>query len=437
MTTSMAAADSLMWKLERDPTLRSTVVAVAVLEAPPAWDALVARVERAVAAIPRLRQRVHEGRAPLPSAWEDDPGFDLTYHLRHAGAPPPGDLESVLAMAETWAAAGFDPTRPLWELTLVEGLAGGSAVLVLKLHHALTDGVGGMRLALHLFDLEPDAAPETVDVAASADPPGSRLDVSPAALGRAVRAAGSATKLLAPTGPPLSPLTTARGRHWHYARLERPLAGLRAAAHAGGGTINDAFIASVSGGLRRYHEAHGVPVQELRALVPISVRRTTDPADGNQFVPVRFAVPVSNADPLDRIAAIGRLTRAWRAEPALGISQQVAVLLDRLPAPLAASGFGLILRGIDFVATNVAGFPVPVYLAGQRVTGFYGFAPAMRAAVNVALLSHEATACIGATIDVRAIPDTALFMTCLAAGFDEVIDVIPAEARPDREVVSI
>jgi WS/DGAT/MGAT family acyltransferase len=431
----MAAADSLMWTLERDPMLRSTVVAIAVLDGPPGWDDLVARVERAVAAIPRLRQRVHEGRAPFPSAWEDDPAFDLSYHLRRAAAPPPGDLESVLAMVEAWAAAGFDPTRPRWELTLVEGLADGSVVLVQKLHHALTDGVGGMQLALHLFDLEPDATPAADEPAVPVEAPKRGLDLSPEGLGRALRSARLAAQLLAPTGPPFSPLMTERGRHWHYARLERPLAGLRAAAHAAGGTINDAFIAAVAGGLRGYHDAHGVPVDELRALVPMSVRGTGDPAGSNQFVPVRLPIPISAALPLERIAAIGRLTRSWRADPALAVSLMAGVLLDRRPPPVAARGFGLLLSGLDFVATNVAGFPVPVYLAGRRVTGFYGFAPAMRAAVNVALLSHEGTACIGVTIDVAAIPDTTEFLECLAAGFDEVISAVPNEAATDREVV--
>ena len=433
MTTRMAASDSLMWKLERDPLLRSTIVALAVLETAPDWPELVRRIEGAVAAIPRLRDRVDEGIPPLPSTWREDDGFDLSYHLRRVAAPSPADLESVLGMVEAWAAAGFDPTRPLWEVTLVEGLADGSAALVLKLHHAITDGVGGMRLALHLFDLAPDAVVEEPEPSTEVVAPPPHAPAAP--LGRMLRAGGSAAKLLAPTGPPCSPLMTGRGRHWHYARLERSLSGLRIAAHAAGGTINDAFIASVTGGLRRYHEAHGVPVQELRALIPVSVRTPDDPIGSNQFAPVRFTVPVALAEPLERIRETAKRTRAWRAEPALAVTQTMAGLLDRLPPSLAARSFGLLLSGVDFVATNVAGFPVPVYLAGSRVTRFYGFAPTMRAAVNVALLSHEGVACIGITIDGSAVPDPATFQRCLAEGFDEVIDAVDA-ATAERRMVA-
>ena len=425
-----------MWKLERDPLLRSTIVAAAVLDGAPSWDDVTARVTSAVDAIPRMRERVHESRSPFRSSWVEDPSFDLGYHLRRVAAPAPGDLEAVLTMAEAWAAGGFDPTRPLWELTLVEGLQDGTAVLVQKLHHAVTDGIGGLRLALHLFDLAPEEVQAPATQPEAPAPPAPGLSLSPAGLGRVLRSAGSAAKLLAPTGPPLSTLMTGRGRRWHYARLDRPLAGLRAAGHAAGGTVNDAFLAGVTGGLRRYHEAHGVPVDQLRALVPVSVRRDVDPVSSNQFAPVRFEVPVALADPMQRMRRIGRSSRAWQGEPALGITRTVAALLDRMPPEAAARSFGLLLSGVDFVATNVEGFPFAVYLGGRRVTRYYGFAPTMRAAVNVALLSHEGTACVGSTIDTQAIPDVEQFQTCLAAGFDEVLDAVPAEASTSREAVT-
>ncbi len=156
----MSDADALMWAVEKDPTLRSTVVTVLMLDRSPDWDALVERVERGSRLIPRLRQRVV---APLlhvgPPFWSADPQFDLSYHLRRVRAPEPGSFECVLDLARNAAMTGFDRARPLWEYTVVDGLEGGRSAFVIKVHHSMTDGVGGMKLLMMLFDLERDPGP--------------------------------------------------------------------------------------------------------------------------------------------------------------------------------------------------------------------------------------------------------------------------------------
>src|SRR5262249_19642865 len=126
----------------------------------PDWDALVERVERGSRLIPRLRQRVV---TPLlragPPYWSADPHFDLSYHLRRVRAPEPANFGCVLEIARNAAMAGFDRARPLWEYTVVDGLEGGRAAFVIKVHHSMTDGVGGMKLLMMLFDLEREPAP--------------------------------------------------------------------------------------------------------------------------------------------------------------------------------------------------------------------------------------------------------------------------------------
>jgi diacylglycerol O-acyltransferase len=140
----LSASDSLMWRIESDPVLRSPILVVGLLDRSPPPDRLEAAVEHAAAALPRLRQRI----VPPPLAvgrprWEDAGEPSLAHHVRRVRAAG-DDLDSVLEVAQPDAVAAFDPARPPWALTIVDGLAGGRAAFVLRFHHAITDGVGGI-----------------------------------------------------------------------------------------------------------------------------------------------------------------------------------------------------------------------------------------------------------------------------------------------------
>ena len=158
MGVFMRDSDAFSWYMERDPVLRSTVVAVAWLERSPDWDVFVAKLEHATRMIPMFRQRVLEPPARLATprwTWDDD--FDLTWHLRRVDSPVPHTPDTVVDVARIAAMTAFDRSRPLWEFTLVEHLEGDRAALVMKVHHSLTDGLGGVQLALLLFDVGPTA----------------------------------------------------------------------------------------------------------------------------------------------------------------------------------------------------------------------------------------------------------------------------------------
>src|SRR3954463_5581910 len=151
----MSDADALMWTIEKDPLLRSTITAVSILDRSPDPDRLVESLDRATRLVPRLRQRVVSNALSIaPPRWEVDPNYDLSYHLRWMRAPGEGTLRDLLDIAQPIAMQGFDRARPLWEFTVVDGLADGRSGLIIKLHHAITDGVGAVKIALHLFDLE-------------------------------------------------------------------------------------------------------------------------------------------------------------------------------------------------------------------------------------------------------------------------------------------
>ena len=162
MTTSlnyMQASDAFSWYMERDPALRSTVVVVDWLDRAPDWDVLVDRIDRISRLMPSLRQRVIETpfRLTVPR-WSYDPHFDLHWHLSRVAAPPPGTRDAVLALARRSAMAAFDRDRPLWEVTLVEGMEGGEAAFIVKLHHSLSNGVGAMRMLRLVADWQREPA---------------------------------------------------------------------------------------------------------------------------------------------------------------------------------------------------------------------------------------------------------------------------------------
>jgi diacylglycerol O-acyltransferase len=156
MAARMNDSEAIMWAVESDPFLRTDFTNITLLESAPDPARLRAGLEEAIAAFPPLRQRV--ARPPwglAPPQWADDPDFDLGYHLRRLSLPPPGEMRQLLDLAAQLAAMPLDRARPLWELTIVEGLADGRSAVLQRLHHTLTDGVGGMKLLRSLLERTP------------------------------------------------------------------------------------------------------------------------------------------------------------------------------------------------------------------------------------------------------------------------------------------
>jgi len=169
----MNDAEAIMWAVESDPFLRTDFTNVTVLASPPDPGRLRAGLEQAIESYPPLRQRV--ARPPLglaPPVWADDPDFDLGYHMRHLSLPPPGEMRQLLDLAAQLAAMPLDRARPLWELTVVDGLADGRSAVLQRLHHTLTDGVGGMKLLRSLLERTPppDGPPVALPPLPAPDP---------------------------------------------------------------------------------------------------------------------------------------------------------------------------------------------------------------------------------------------------------------------------
>jgi hypothetical protein len=211
-------------------------------------------------------------------------------------------------------------------------------------------------------------------------------------------------------------------------------ADLRAAGKAVGGSLNDAFIAALLGGFRRYHEEMGCPIQTMPVAMPISIRREGDSEGGNRFVAARFAGPVGTEDPAERIKAISKLVTAARAEPAIEGMGLATPLLSRLPGVIISQLAGGLTMGNDLQASNVPGIREDSYLAGARIERAYPFAPLPGCAAMIALVSHRDQCCIGINLDPAAITDIERFGRCIAEGFTEVLALHPGAADPVRRV---
>ncbi len=456
----MSDEDALMWNIEKDPILRSTILAVAIFDSVPDWNRLRRRIDRCTRIIPRFRQRVVSPPFRMgPPRWAVEPTFDLDFHLRRMRLSGNGEQRALFDALQPMATTSFDRARPLWEFTLIEGLDGPDgerAAFAMKVHHSVTDGVGGMDLLTHMVDVARDAVePEETEWPPAPAPeriggvdlvrdsvahtqrrvlgiarrlPATAWEATASAVrdplgasAQFVRTARSVGRALAPATAPMSPVMRERGLGRRLYAFDVSLDELRRAAKTAEGSLNDAFVAAVMSGAQRYHERHGDVPDALRMTLPINLRHGNDDAGGNRFAPARFPVPLGIDDPNERMRAVGQLVRSWRSEPALQMTSALAGVLNRLPTATTTALFGGMLKCCDFVTSNVPGAPIPVYSAGAKVERLYAFGPPSGAAFNVTLISHCETCCIGVVVDTTAVPDPDTLVDALREGFDEVL----------------
>ena len=450
----MSDLEALMWTLEKDPHLSSAFANVTVLDRPPDVARLRRRMERALAVVPRLRQRVAPGLGRLaPPEWRDDPGLDLDWHVRTVALPSPGTERQLFDLAATETAQPFDRARPLWRFTVVEGLEGGRGAMLQQIHHTITDGEGGVRMSVEFLDFERDA-PEPVPVdapvleRAGADDllgtaaatvghiarralgVGRRSVVEGFELARhpdkavalaigAGRAARSLARQVAVTDHARSPLWTERTLRRRLDVLRVPLDDVRRAAKELGGSVNDLFVAAVAGGAGDYHRARGHDIGELRMAMPISTREGKAPT-GNAFAPSRTLVSTV-ADPQLRFEQIRERLAVTKSEPALRLVQSIAGITNLLPTSVLVRTARQQVETVDFTTSNVRGAPFDLFIAGARIEANYPLGPVAGTAFNATLLSVAGSLDIGIHSDAGAVEYPAALRDAIAASFDELL----------------
>src|SRR6516164_4079048 len=333
---ALGPLDYLLHRGEANPRTRSGMMALELLDTTPDWERFRTRFENASRRVLRLRQKVVVPTFPTAAPrWVVDPDFNLDFHVRRVRVSGTGTLREVFDLAEVILQSPLDISRPLWTATLVEGLADGKAATLLHLSHAVTDGVGSVEMFAEIYDVERDPTPVptppqpipqdltpndlmrqglnrlplaivngVVGAVSGAVSAAGRAVLDPVStVGGAVGYAMSGMRVLNRAADP-SPLLRRRSLATRTEAIDIPLADLKKAAKAGGGSINDAYLAGLSGALRRYHEALGVPISTLPMAVPVNLRGEDDAAGGNQFTGVNLAAPLGTADPVSRMRKI-------------------------------------------------------------------------------------------------------------------------------------
>ncbi len=450
----MSDVDNLMWIVERNPLLKSTITAMTMLEYAPDRTDMEQRIENVTIAVPRLRQRVVANPVSIaPPRWELDPGFHLADHVTWVELDEGhNSIDEALIIVEDLAEQPFDKTKALWKFVFLTNFDTGEAAFISKLHHSLADGLGSVKLMLELFDLEPEADPRPPEQPAPKAKPKSQservvqaiaherdrgatslrqtreavkaLPDSPAERAKVVtETAASIGKTLRPANQPLSPLMSRRSAELDFRTLAIPIADLKAAARLAGSRMNAAFVAGVIGAMKIYHDEHATPVDKLRMGMPISTRSDDDSATTNSFAATRIEVPLTIDDPIELMQHLDELVAEAREDPALGLGEAAAGVLSRLPKRLTTGLFEKAMKGIDFSTSNVPGVPIPVYLGGVPVVSQYPFGPVSGSAVNITLLSYIDTAYVGVSIDSAAIPDGDVFHNALSTSFTTLVDL--------------
>jgi len=365
-------------------------------------------------ALKPLRRRLVEVPGGLARPfWTEDAEVDLAYHIRRAAVPRPGGARELATMVVEMSERPLDRSRPLWEMLMVEGLAGGRVAMIAKLSHAMMDGMAGVRLMASLFNVSPEIPdPPAADDTTAEDPPGPLELVAgslPWLLRQPLRAAtaglATARRLLGTiaSGPadddeaPQVPV----GRCWlnapvsprrSIAWVTLPLAELREIGHAHAATVNDVLLVVLSGALRRYAEPRGLlPEQPLAAGVPAALPNE----EGRDNAVTAFVVGLATdePDPAARLFAIrdAMTQRKRRRDSTLG--EDLIAWAD-VPPPLLFSLVARAYTGLDveawltpicnLVVSNVPGPPVALYLGGAKLVGIYPLGPVVSGiALNV------------------------------------------------------
>lgn len=449
----MSDAEGLMWRLEKDPHLASTVANITILDRAPDLDQLLRRMERATHVVPRLRQRVQSVPANLtPPIWVDDPEFDLHYHVRRVALPKPGSMRQLLDLASLVAADPFDRTRPLWQFVVVEGLRGGKAALIEKLHHAIADGETGVQLSLQFLDFERDAPepppidPDVIEHAAqTASQPVSHdllrdlvngglrmplgllrqirdLLADPTSIPEAGTAAADTIRglmtQLTDVEQARSPLWTARSLQRRIEVVQASFDDTRAAARRLGGTLNTAFLTAAAEAAGRYHRELGSPVDELRASMAVSTRTASSGA--NAFTLARMLVPTGDMAIDERFAAIDAATSAAREASTTASLDSLAAFAATLPTSVITRIARQQAQTVDFATSNVRGAPMPLYLAGAQLLANHPVGPLGGVAFNLTLLSYHHSLDMGVNIDRVAVAEPERLQRLLQRAFRDL-----------------
>jgi diacylglycerol O-acyltransferase / wax synthase len=472
----LTALDTTFLHLEDHSAAHMHVASVMVFDglAPPPQQ-LVEHIVSRLHLVPRYRQRLaHVPYGQGRPVWTDDPHFNPRYHIRHTALPKPADDKALKQLAGRLFSQRLDRSKPLWEIWLVERMAGERFALIAKTHHALVDGISGVDITTVLFDTAPDPVPTSrppVPWTAKPLPGQAKLlgealrerTTVPAEMARGTRALLRAPRRalsqvvdgLASVGAttwagihapaPDSPFNVDIGPHRRYTFVDADLQQFKAIKDSLGGTLNDVVLASVSLALGRYLRREGFDTDglELKAMVPVSVRADSDRgALGNQVAAMWAPLPVGVQNPAECLQQIAHAMEDLKKSGQAVGAQVLTNLAGFAPPTILSQAARLQARQrfFNLVVTNVPGPQFPLYVLGRRLQVLYPVVPlARRQALGIAVMSYDGHLGFGLLGDFDALPELEAIATDLKwaiGSLARAAGVRPPAKRPTKKAAA-
>jgi diacylglycerol O-acyltransferase len=462
LTSERILSQDSMWLYLETKEMPLHIACTCIFDGPIDVRELRSYIESKLPLIPRYRQRpvfppLHIG----PPTWEADPEFDIRHHVHHASLKKgtKAELEEFVGKALSQV---MDRSKPLWDMTIIDGLDGGRCALLARAHHALVDGIGGVALMNVLFDTSPKRPriPKTKPkFKAEPQPdPATRvmssvlnsyaemsskalsvqsavLDLAEAVLAnnpigsveqlfRLVPEFAAPVELLYERLPFNKPVLGPRKVAW----TELPLDEMKAVKNALGGKLNDVALTVMTVAVRRYAEMHGEKMHRgrlLRYFIPVNIRRPTDVGMGNKISLVPTNLPLDIADPVKLFEAIQQKTdalkRAHIAEMVSVVGRCLGATPPVLQMALGLLGNRLPLPPFNMVFTNIPGPQQTLYLLGQEMLTYYPYVPiGALMACNVAIESYNGKMYFGLAGDSAGVPDLARLRDFVDDAFEQL-----------------
>jgi diacylglycerol O-acyltransferase len=416
--------------------------------------------ERLDALGPLRRQLVEVPGSLAFPFWLEDAPIDIDLHLRRAAVPSPGGPRELSEMAAEMLERLLDRDRPLWEMVLVEGVEGGKVALLAKLHHAMMDGMAGVKLMASLFATSSELAPAPprskstlarvpggLELLARSVPWLMRepLRVANAAAqtarsswnrSRSAAREPDAPELLVPRSWLNVPITA----HRAVAYTHLPLARVKELAHGARATVNDVILTVVAGALRVYLAARdALPDEALVAGVPMAVRGDDDDRS-NAVTSVAVGLATDTQDPAARLYAIRDAMASRKRARGSTVGDDLAAWAEVITSPFV---FSLLTEAYidlhlaermdpicNLVVSSVPGPPTPLYLFGARLDGIYPLGPIYSGlALNVTAMSAHGSIDFGFVACRGRMPDLWDLVDGLPVALEELADALSTEPR--------
>ena len=470
---SLSAADAAFLYIERKE-IPLAIACVTTFDGPLPFDKFVATIASKLHRVPRYQQVVVTPslNIGLPT-WEDDPHFDIRRHVFRVALDPPGGEAELEALAGRIFSRMLDRSKPLWEIYVVDGLKDGRGAVIWRAHHALADGISGMRLLELFLDPTPEGSPAPLEPRRrlppkSPDAPAGGIsgvvhstldgllatdkglvDFAQALLGDPKQDGAKGLLDLLPElllSVERLPFNKPCGEGRKFCWAEFAMADVQAIREAVGGRVNDVILTVLTRALARYVKLHRQSIinRFVRIVCPVSLRKPgQEESLGNQISFMLVALPMDVRDPAEMLRAVAARTETMKRSGAAALVGLLAACIAKAPPPLQALFWWglpeLILPVpiLNMICTSIPGPPTPLYAVGRRMLTAYPQVPTgYDLGVNCAVDSYDGKLFFGLIADAHVASDVNRLRDFLYVSFQELLQaarkITPATAKKPR-----